>query len=305
MYTELHVMIPRSADDQDISNSENWIGLLNGVLAVKKHPLSVKRATTPVKEFKEYWLPPEMTMKKPQPFQALVTFDDAGEIIAVGYPLGELTWGPIEVMPIAGVPSKKPRHDKVISVAMSITDVAPSGKCVLTFPVVEHDGKKLFKLPDGWFVDSVPALDEFESRRYLVGHAGSAARWKHDLYNLTVIRQGKIVAHGNFGSTGGMGAYTIAYLPGFVEGNYPTRINANRFEIGDRLRVRFAWYGQYPIVNMLLRDVAIANTIPSMEVGKSYSGPEFMAIAAKDLAASGKRVLPDMLKTKVILFNKE
>lgn len=305
MHTELHVLIPRRAGDQEVTNSINWIGLMNGVLVVKKHPFSINRDTTPVKEFKKYWLPPEMTMKKMRPFQALITFDDAGEIVAVGYPLGELTWGPIEVMPIAGIPSEEPRHGKVVSVAMSITDVAPSGKCVLTFPVVEHDDKKLFALPDGWFTNAIPALDEFECAKYLVGPQGAEHRWDYSLSNLTAIRKGKIIAHGSFHSTGGMGEYTIASLQGFTEGTYATRVFVDKFEVGDKVRVQFAWYGPYPVVEMFLREVAISNVSPSMEVGKQYSGPEFMAIAAKDLAESGKRVLPDMFKTKVILFNKK
>lgn len=306
MYTELHVLIPRRAGDQYIANSVNWIGVVNKVLMVKKRSFSIRRDTIPVKEFKEYWLPPEMTMKKTRPFQALITFDEAGEIVAVGYPLGELTWSEaIEVMPIAGVASEEPRFQKVISVAISVTDVAPSGKCILTFPVVEHDGKKLFALPDGWFTNAIPALEEFVCAKYLVGPQGAERRWNHPFFNLTAIRAGKIIARGGFHSTGGMGEYTVASLSGFTEGSYPTRVFVDKFEVGDKVRLQLAWYGQYPIVQMLLREVAIANVSPSMEIGKQYSGQEFMAIAAKDLTESSQRILPDMLKTKVILFNKK
>jgi len=307
MHTELHVLNPCGEMSQ-IPHSLNWFGVVEGRLFVKLSPFSVpvQRETIPSKEFADYWLPPEMKMKNPRPFQALVTFDDAGEIVALGYPLGELTWGEaIEVMPIAGMASDRPRLRDVVSVAVSITDIAPTGKCVLTFPVVDRDGEKLFRLSDGWFVDAIPALDDFEHTRYLARPQGAERRWGSYFMNLTVIRKGRVFAHGAIQSTGGMGAYPYIYLTGFVEESYSTRIAAERFEVGDKLRVRFAWHGPYPAVEMFLREATIVNMSHSHEVGKAYSAVEFFAIGAKDLTESSERVLPEMFETKIIRLNKK
>lgn len=302
MFIEMHVLVPRKADEP-FQNSDNWIGVLNKKLFVKTPPFSIRRIDIPSNEFAEYWLPPEMAMKKPQPFQALITFDDEGEIVAIGYPLGELTWGEaIEVMPMTGA-LNKPRLRDVVSVAMSITDVRPTGKCVLTFPVVDHQSEKLFALSDGWFVDAIPALDEFARRKYLAGPPGSKERWKSSFHNLTVIRAGKIIAYGRVNI---MRDTVTMYLNGgeFMKGEQPL-ITAENFNMGDKLRVRFSWHGQFPVIESLLREATIDGVENSEVVGRRYTHNELMTIMRDDLLKSSEHVLPEIFKTKVIRLKKK
>lgn len=297
--TELHRLNP---DQKEWPNSHDYVGIVDGKLRVKVFPLNKAGKEEPrTKEFSEYWLPPEMNGKRMLRFNTFVTFDKEGEIVALGYPLYDyLSWEKqLLVMPIAG--DKQERYQEVVQVSMVIRDVLPVSNCVLTFPVVERNGEKLFALPGGYFTDAIPALDEFQETNYLYGLPGTKDRWKSSNPNIDVIRGGKVIAKGEFGTVGTHGSYTVVYLHGFAPGNNSTRIPSKNFEVGDKLRISLAHYGAYPIVENLFRMAQIDGMDHSMfEIGKPYSFDEFAKLSQQSAQKAGEQILPDVLETKVI-----
>ncbi|KKW08772.1 MAG: hypothetical protein UY44_C0007G0034 [Candidatus Kaiserbacteria bacterium GW2011_GWA2_49_19] len=276
---QLHVLDPRGHPSQ-IPDLTNWIGVLNGKLVIKRasfiygtasmvlmpSPSSIQTA-----EFPKFWIPPEMTVRSPQPFQALITFDEKGEIEGLDYVLGDISsHGGTRVIWMAGNSNALVRDQKRISVTLSVTDMPPLEKCSVTFPVVLLGGEKRFALPDGWYAVAIPALDDFRVTEYLAYTPGAYDRWEHTTMNVDVVRKGvrrkeKVIATGCVSTTGGMGASTVFSLPQFTDPRerYPCYLDAKRFAEGDRLRIQFAWLGsKYPVVDRFRAHYRVVHLIP-------------------------------------------
>lgn len=308
MPTELHVL-NTLGDVGQLDNSINWIGVHGGVLCIVIYPVSIKPSKKVAKRFDQYWLPPELRAGEPRDFLALLTFDETGDLTAIGYPLLEPTWGEgIRVIPIVGEINPREWLRVGLTVATQVTYHERPDRRALTFEVVEQEGEKLFTLTDGWFADAIPGLVEFTEHRYLVGpqSVSRQERWDDPLLNVSVIRGGTCLARGAFdGPPGRRAGSGNLYLPTIVGTERPSEIQAKQLQVGDRFQVEFTWSGPFPVVEAFLKELTVRNVTFSARVGQQYSGAEFMEMAAHDFAESARSSLPAVAKSKVIRFRKE